>query len=214
MSVCCFLSPEAEPKGHPLTLFTCRVMTREKRYVKLRIRKCRLVQNNKLASSYAHAVERSTDLSNLFQSCLELQSHKCPNHHTIDSAFVVHLSLNVTARDKSHPSFCVLTTVVWRALIFFLYRLEKPIGCKVSQDPKESQMQIQSARSGWGTWMNFSTEGPDTGFADVLAENHSCLMLRESLFQQIDIAWPIVSKCINHYYQTNRTEYFKISVSE
>lgn len=34
LSICCSLSPEAEPKGDCLKLLTWRVMTREERYVK------------------------------------------------------------------------------------------------------------------------------------------------------------------------------------
>lgn len=163
-----------------------------------------------------YAVWRATDLSNWFQSSLELQSPKCLNHHAIDSTSVVHLSLNVMARDKVIPRF--LYWLLWCGMLSFFFSfidLRNRIRCEVSQDPKERQIQIKSARSRCGTWMNSSTEGSDTGFADVLAENHLYLILRESVFQQINIVWPIVSKCINHYYQTHTTlEHFKISVSK
>lgn len=89
--------------------------------------------------------------------------------------------------------------------VFAFINLRYPIQYKVSQDPKESHTQIQSARSRWGTRMNSSTEGPDTSFADILVENHLCLILRQSLFQQINIVWLIINKCINHYYQSHKT---------
>lgn len=127
-----------------------------------------------------------------------------PSHHRFNLCHLLELKCN-WAREKVIPHF--LYWLPWRGAlsVFAFINLRYPIQCKVSQDPKESHTQIQSARSQWGTRMNSSTEGPDTSFADILVENHLCLILRQSLFQRINIVWPIINKCINHYYQTHKT---------
>lgn len=152
-----------------------------------------------------HVVERGTDLFNWFQYSLELQSPKCPNNHTIDSTFAVHLSLNVTGPEKK---WSLIFSIGYPDVVrshFFPLSIWETLSCaRLARTPRRAR-QIQSARSGWGTWTNSSPEGPDTSFADILVENHLCLVLREPLFQQMNIVWPIISKCINHYYQTHVT---------
>lgn len=121
-----------------------------------------------------------------------------PLHHRFNLCTPLELQCN-WAREKVIPHFPYWLPWYGTLSFFPLSDSRNPIQCRVSQESKETQTQIQSARSRWGTWMNSPTEGPGMSFADILAENNLCLIL----FQQIP--WPITSKSIHYYYLTHIT---------